>query len=173
MGAYLERNNYSSAFRDNYLIPLASSIWVNDPQQTINSIPILMLVSYFQNHLLLSSSFSHPGVQWRVIKGGAKQYVDHILEALPAENLHILTPIVKITSDNRDGGNESSLFLHTADASIERFDKVIIATAGDEALRILGDGATGEERNILKYFKTSPSSRVFLHSDTSVRISFY
>ncbi|KAJ9399941.1 hypothetical protein DTO282F9_3011 [Paecilomyces variotii] len=121
VGSYLERNNYSSTFRDNYLIPLASSIWVNDPNQTLNSIPILMLVAYFKNHLLLNSSFGDDGVQWLVIK---------------------------------DGG------------SIERFDRVIVATAADEALRILGDGATDDERRILGCFRTSPS-RVFLHSDTS------
>ncbi|KAJ9256635.1 hypothetical protein DTO212C5_8999 [Paecilomyces variotii] len=166
VGSYLERNNYSSTFRDNYLIPLASSIWVNDPNQTLNSIPILMLVAYFKNHLLLNSSFGDDGVQWLVIKDGAKQYVDRILEGLPVGNLHVSTPIVKVESNCRVEGRESSLLLHTADGSIERFDRVIVATAGDEALRILGDGATDDERRILGCFRTSPS-RVFLHSDTS------
>ncbi|KAJ9365971.1 hypothetical protein DTO280E4_267 [Paecilomyces variotii] len=166
VGSYLKRNNYSSTFRDNYLIPLASSIWVNDPNQTLNSIPILMLVAYFKNHLLLNSSFGDDGVQWLVIKDGAKQYVDRILEGLPVGNLHVSTPIVKVESDCRVEGRGASLLLHTADGSIERFDRVIVATAGDEALRILGDGATDDERRILGCFRTSPS-RVFLHSDTS------
>ncbi|KAL1851123.1 hypothetical protein Plec18170_006447 [Paecilomyces lecythidis] len=167
VGAYLDRNNYSSAFRDNYLIPLASSIWVNNPDQTLNSIPILMLVSYFKNHLLLNSSFSDKGgVQWLVIKDGAQQYVDRILEGLPRENLHLSTPIIKIESESPISGKDSPLLLHTADGSIERFDRVVVATAGDEALRILGDRATFDERRILGCFKTSPS-KVFLHSDTS------
>ncbi|KAJ9302709.1 hypothetical protein DTO271G3_83 [Paecilomyces variotii] len=168
VGAYLKRNNYSSTFRDNYLIPLASSIWVNDPNQTLNSTPILMLVAYFKNHLLLNSSFrDDDGVQWLVIKEGAKQYVDRIMEGFPGGNLHVSTPIVKIESDcGAEEGRESSLLLHTADGSVERFDRVVIATAGDEALRILGDGASEDERRILGCFRTSPS-RVFLHSDTS------
>ena len=64
------------------------------------------------------------------------------------------------------GNDEGQLWLQTA-AGTAHFDNIILATSATEALQILGDGITKEEREILSSFQTI-SNVVVLHSDISV-----
>lgn len=50
----------------------------------------------------------------------------------------------------------------------EYFDHIILATHAPEALKILGEIATVEERRVLSQFKTTKPSTVVHHSDISV-----
>lgn len=159
VGSYLQRNQYSASFQNDYLIPLVSSLWIHDPQETLNSIPIIMIVRYLWNHQLLQIFQS--SLQWLLVDGGAKQYVEAILEDIPQDRLHRSTCAKAVRSEG------IQLTLELEDGSIQYFDRVIIATRATDALQILGQFATNEEINVLKQFKTSSNS-VFLHSDTSV-----
>lgn len=159
VSSYLRRNKYSTAFQYNYLIPLVSSVWIHDPGDASASLPIVMLVRYLWNHQLLHTFES--SFDWLVIKGGATKYVDAILKKTPSERLHRSAPVRQIHR------TKNGLSLELEDGSVQQFDKVILATHAPEALKMLGDHATSDERQILGDFRTSPS-RVVLHSDTSV-----
>jgi predicted NAD/FAD-binding protein len=159
---YLARNQYSSTFANDYLIPLASSLWIHDQDDTLNGIPIVMLVQYLYNHRILDT-FGR-SLEWLVLEGGAKRYVDAILEGIPAKWLHKSTPVKSLSSTE---GVKLSVVLENG--KVEIFDRVIMATHAPDALSILGD-ATPEERAILGKFRTSESTMV-LHSDISVRLS--
>lgn len=95
----------------------------------------------------------------------SKQYVNTILSELPADRLHLSTPVTSILS------RESSLQikLTTADGKVELFDHVIMACHTDDTLRILneGGGVSEEEKRILGGFRWS-RNEVVVHSDENV-----
>ncbi|KAN0112539.1 FAD/NAD(P)-binding domain containing protein [Hyaloscypha variabilis] len=156
---YLARNNYSLSFQNNYFIPLVSSLWVHDPNETLTCIPMIMLVKYLYNHCILNSFGK--SLEWLVVAGGSGRYVDAILDGIPTDRFHKSTPVQNIAS--AEGGK---LGLAFEDGGMECFDRVIMATHAPQALDILGEDATTLERNILGTFRTSSSTAV-LHSDTS------
>lgn len=157
---YVARYQYSLAFQNDYLIPLMSSLWAHDPEETLNSVPMIMLVKYLHNHCILKSFGK--SLEWLTLAGGAQQYVDRILADIPLERLHKSTPVKNISSS--EGGK---LALRLKNGKVEFFDGVILATHAPDALEILGQDATPLERAVLGKFRTS-SSTVVLHSDISV-----
>ena len=46
IGQYLEREGYSDAFRDDYLIPLTAAIWSTSPEKCTQEIPAAALVRF-------------------------------------------------------------------------------------------------------------------------------
>lgn len=46
IGEYLNRNGYSDAFRDDYLIPMTAAIWSTSPGKCIDDFPLLTLVRF-------------------------------------------------------------------------------------------------------------------------------
>jgi predicted NAD/FAD-binding protein len=159
IGSYLHRNRYSAAFKDNYLIPLASSLWVNDTNSVPDEMPAIMLVRYFWTHHMLNTFKTT--LQWLTIKGGCYQYVEKILKGSPAERLHTKTRVTQV----RREGEQVVLDLGTGEREI--FDRVIIATHAPDALRLRGSDATTEEASILGTFRTITGT-VAVHSDLSV-----
>jgi predicted NAD/FAD-binding protein len=95
----------------------------------------------------------------------SKTYVESILSRLPAERLHLSTPVHAVWSGERNA------ILETATGKRESFDHIIFACHSDDALRILdaGSGATPAEREALGPFLWS-RNEVWLHSDESVGI---
>jgi predicted NAD/FAD-binding protein len=57
IGQYLEREGYSDAFRDDYLIPITAAVWSTSPDKCSLEIPAVTLVRFMlvENHL----SFIH------------------------------------------------------------------------------------------------------------------
>jgi len=161
VNTYLTRNWYSQSFQNDYLVPLVSSLWVHDPDETLNSIPVIMLVRYLYNHCILNS-FGKP-LEWLVVEGGAKRYVDIVLAGVPRDRLHRSTPVQNITSEGE------KLELRLKNDTVEYFDHVIMATHAPDALNILGKDATFPEIEVLSRFRTS-SSTVVLHSDIEVSV---
>jgi len=95
----------------------------------------------------------------------SKKYVDTILSELPAEQLHLSTPVHAVSS------GEGKSILVTATGKRETFDHIIFACHADDVLRILnaGSGATPEEREILGAFRWNRND-VWLHSDEKVGV---
>lgn len=120
-----------------------------------------MLVRYLYNHCILNS-FGKP-LEWLVIKGGAKRYVDAVLAGVPSGRLHKSTPVQDVHSEGE------KLALRLENGKSEYFDRVIMATHAPDALNILGKDATFSETTILSRFRTS-SSTVVLHSDIDVSL---
>ena len=154
LGTFLERERYSSAFRDNYLLPMAAAIW-SCPMKTMLEFPLGSFVRFFHNHGLLQIE-NRP--QWHTVQGGSREYVRRIQARLA--DVRVGTPVRQVS---RPGGGGAGVRVCT-DAGTERFDQVVLACHSDQSLRMLAD-ATDEERAILAAVPYQPN-QAWLHTDT-------
>ncbi|KAI0076337.1 FAD/NAD(P)-binding domain-containing protein [Panus rudis PR-1116 ss-1] len=163
IGDYLEREGYSDAFRDNYLIPMTAAIWSTPPDKCALDFPARTLIQFMNNHHLLQIT-GKP--KWLTLRGGSRVYVKQILSTLPQAQLHLSTPIDSISTSP---STSNKIELKTASGNIETFDRVILACHSDTALSILkrGQGLTTEEERILGKFKWNRNEAV-LHSDVNL-----
>jgi len=151
LGNYLDRQGYSSAFRDDHLLPMAAAIW-STPAAEVGRYPAAAFVRFCQTHGLLQLR-DRPF--WRTVAGGSRQYVQRLAAAIPKKIMG--TPIRAVrrlgdTVEVLDGGR-----------TVRRFDHVVIATHADQALALLGD-ASAEERRLLGAFRYNRNEAV-LHGD--------
>merc|ERR1712000_801121 len=160
IGEYLDREGYSHAFRDDYLIPMTAAVWSTSPDKCTLEFPAVTLVRFMWNHHLLSTVATRP--QWLTLKYGAKSYIDAVMKGFPPNHLFLNTPVQHV-----DNGKDGRPRLHLENAKVETFDHVILATHGDQALSIIDTDATLEEKHILSCFQTS-KNEVALHSDLSL-----
>ncbi|QSP93819.1 FAD-dependent oxidoreductase [Marinobacter salinisoli] len=155
LGSYLNRNGYSRYFRDYYIVPMGAAIW-SAPEIVLAQFPIRFFLQFFNNHGMLSVD-DRP--TWRVISGGSAQYVTRMMERLEPHT-HLNSPIERVKRDD-DG---VSLW---TDGQEQRFDQVIFACHSDQALSILGDDATEQEREVLGAIGYQDND-VVLHTDSQV-----
>lgn len=157
IGQYLEREGYSDAFRDDYLIPMTAAVWSTKPDSCALEFPAVTLVRFLWNHHLLSTVAARP--QWLTIPDGSKAYIDAVMKGFPPNHLFLNTKVAKVTNE-KDG----KVRVHISDGSSTVYDHVILATHGDQALKIIEGSATADESSILANFETSKNTAV-LHSD--------
>ena len=162
IGEYLDREGYSDAFRNDYLIPMTASVWSTSPDKTSLEFPAITLIRFMWNHHLLTTVAARP--TWMTIVGGSKQYIDAVMRDFPEHNVHLDTLIESLSILENE-----KLAVHRMDGQKEIFDHVILATHGDQAMDIIRNIATPEEEEIMSNFKTSKNTAV-LHSDRSVCI---
>lgn len=162
IGEYLEKEGYSDAFRDDYLVPMTACVWSTGPDKCALEFPALTLVRFMWNHHLLTTVAERP--PWLTIEGGSKKYIDAVMRECAQVSVHLGRPVESAT--RKDGRVELRLG-GRGDGRIEVFDEVVLACHGDQARRIVGEEGTGEEREIMKAFETSPNM-AYLHSDLSV-----
>jgi predicted NAD/FAD-binding protein len=154
LGAYLERERYSSVFVEHYLIPMGAAIWSADPRD-MREFPAAWFVRFFANHGMLSID-DRP--TWRVIRGGSQRYVERIAADLRG-CIRLRTPVLGVRRQP-DG-----VLLRTPSGT-ERFDGVVIAAHSDQALRMLED-PSAEEGAILSAIPYRANEAV-LHTDASL-----
>jgi predicted NAD/FAD-binding protein len=97
---------------------------------------------FMHNHGLLNMA-SRPA--WRTVSGGSRRYVDALTAPL-ADRIRLSSPVHKIVTRSQANG-ESRVEVLTEQGP-ESFDRVIVATHSDQALRMLADANTAE-RSIL------------------------
>jgi uncharacterized protein len=153
LGPFLEDNHYSQAFIEHFLYPMGAAIWSADPLQ-MREFPARFFAQFFTNHRFLDV-FGQP--PWRVIRGGSKKYVEKLTASF-ADRIRVSTPVTAI----RRAGDH--VLVTPRGGPAERFDEVVIAAHGDEALAMLED-ATPAEREILGSFRFQENIAV-LHTDT-------
>ncbi|KZT11959.1 FAD/NAD(P)-binding domain-containing protein [Laetiporus sulphureus 93-53] len=167
IGEYLKTEGYSDSFRDNYLIPMTAAIWSTPPDKCFLDFPAQTLVQFMHNHHLLQI-IGRPS--WLTLHGGSRTYVDQILSALPAEQLHLSTPVIAVNRRASDLpthiDDPACVELLTAQGERINYDHVILACHSDTALSILkaGDSASAVEEHVLGAFEWSKNIAV-LHSD--------
>jgi predicted NAD/FAD-binding protein len=150
--AWLEQRRYSRPFVERLIVPQAAAVWSADPRQ-LWSFPARFLLEFFDNHGMLGFR-DRP--QWRTIAGGSQRYVEAIVRPL-GERVRLSMPIRAIVR------RPHHVELAPERGEPERFDHVVIATHGDQALRMLAD--PGErERELLGAFPFQPND-VTLHTD--------
>ena len=157
LGEYLDANGYSGAFRDWYLLPMAAAIWSCSPRQ-MNDFPIVTFVRFCANHGLLQV-VDRP--QWYTVKGGARHYVERIVEKL--DDVRIGTPALSVARVVVDGVSRVAV---KSARGTNVYDHVVLACHSDESLALLDD-ADRDERETLGAIRYQPN-RAVLHVDASV-----
>ena len=150
LGELLEEKNYSAAFKDNYLLPMAAAIWSSSPQD-IMKYPASTFIRFCLNHALLQVN-NRP--QWQTVQNGGRDYVQKIAATL--HDVRLNCPVTKITRHS-DGVTITSV------AGIENFDAVICATHAPQTLAMLSD-ASAEEKAVLDKVQYQANCAV-LHTD--------
>ena len=151
---YLNELKVSKYFKDNYIIPMGAAIWSTSPKLMLK-MPAIFFVRFFQNHGLLDVSKSP---QWWVIKNGSKQYVKKIIK--PFENNISLND--EVLSVKRTNNKIHLTFKNKSKV----FDKVVIGTHSNQALKILEDPSS-DEINILNKIKYQKNIAT-IHTDESI-----
>ena len=155
VGDYLGQFGYGRDFADLYLLPMGAAIW-SCPTTTFENFPIAFIIEFYLNHGLLSLR-DRP--TWRVVEGGSRVYVECLTDGW-RDRIHLDSPIRSvIRADDR-------VEVRTDSATAE-YDEIIFACHSDQALAILGESATGTERELLGAFPYEANTAV-LHTDRSV-----
>ena len=151
LGEYLDRNRYSRAFREQYIVPMGMSIW-SATESAMLSFPVRFFVEFFDKHGFLNVD-KRP--VWQAVKGGSREYMKK-LAAPFRQRIRLNT---RVTGLRRDA---TGVTLNTA-GTLERFDHVFIACHSDQALRLLDD-ASEAERAVLGAFPYQENEAI-LHTD--------
>jgi predicted NAD/FAD-binding protein len=154
-GAFLAAGGYSESFRRDFLLPMLACIWSSSLDAMLEY-PAETMIGFLDNHGLLDV-LHRP--RWRTVTGGSREYVRK-LTVPTAGTARLATPVVAVLRDD-DG-----VRVVDANGGIDRFDEVVFATHADTTLRILGDGASPEERRVLSAFGYQRNVAV-LHHDVA------
>jgi predicted NAD/FAD-binding protein len=151
---FLVAGRYSRPFSEWYLLPMAAAIW-SCPAGQMLDYPLATFVRFCRNHGLLQV-FDRP--VWRTVKGGGREYVKKLLERI--DDVRLNTPVLAVQR------GEDGVLLTTANGS-ETYDQVVFACHSDQALAILSDSATRQERQLLGAIRYAPN-RAVLHTDPAL-----
>lgn len=148
---YVKKYRLGQAFRDFYLIPMASAIW-STPFAAMLDFPMRFMLPFMHGHGLLSVN-KRP--KWRTIVGGSTQYIAP-LSAGFKDRIRLATPVLSVERF------DAHVQLTTQGGS-ERFDQVILACHSDQSLSLLKD-VNEAERHTLGAIRYQPNE-VVLHTD--------
>ncbi|WP_431875897.1 NAD(P)/FAD-dependent oxidoreductase [Amycolatopsis sacchari] len=154
LGAFLVIGGYSRFFADHFLIPLVSCVWSAGGHLS-KQYPARYLFAFLRHHGMLSIGGSPT---WRTVAGGSKSYVDKIVK-----NLAVLRKGLPVRSVHRRAGGVE---VRDESDAAHRFDRVVVATHADQALRLLAE-PTAAEREVLSAFRYS-CNETLLHTDATV-----
>ena len=154
---FLDRNRFSTSFRENYFLPMIGAIWSCSVEQMLE-FPIQTMVRFCHNHGLLQIQ-NRP--QWLTVQGGSREYVKLLVAALEKNHVQVLREAV--TRVNAGQAENSPAEVITASGSYW-FDEVVMACHSDQSLDLL-HGITQNVRNILASIPYQ-KNRAILHTDT-------
>lgn len=155
LGELLDQGGYGKAFQEDHLLPQVGAIWSTSPAGA-RDYPAEALVRFFKNHGLLNLA-RRP--QWKTLDGGSRAYVEKLSGALRGE-IRLATGVTRIVR-GADG-----VTVHDVTGGSQRFDRVVVASHADQALRML-DAPTSAERTVLGAFRYT-KNRTVLHTDKSL-----
>jgi predicted NAD/FAD-binding protein len=155
MGEYLREFEYDSEFVRLYLYPMASAVWSTSLDR-MAEFPAVTLLRFFLNHGFLTVN-DHP--QWYVVKGGSSSYIapltapyrERVVTGCSIRQVHVV---------------EAGAVIEFADGGMEKFDEVVFACHGPQALQLIAV-PTEPERAVMGCFETS-ANLATLHTDEGV-----
>ncbi|MDQ3403837.1 MAG: FAD-dependent oxidoreductase [Actinomycetota bacterium] len=145
---------YSRYFVEHFLIPVVSAVWSSGAESSMRY-PARYLFEFLHHHGMLAVTGSP---QWKTVVGGSRSYVERAAKGLSA--VQVSTPVRALI---RHGDHVA---IHDDADEVYRFDRVVVATHPDQALRLLAD-PTDAERAVLGAFRYS-RNETLLHTDTSI-----
>ncbi|MDE3010627.1 MAG: FAD-dependent oxidoreductase [Pseudomonadota bacterium] len=151
LAGFLQQHDFGPAFRDWYFLPMLACIW-SCPTDQMLRFPVATMIRFCHNHGLIQVT-DRP--QWWTVAGGARQYVQKLVDGLDAR---LATPVQQIMRD--------AAGVHLCHAGQwERFDALVLAVHSDQALRLLAQ-PTAQERAVLGAIRYQPN-RAVLHTDVA------
>ena len=153
LGEYLKINKLSKTFIEYHIIPMVSAIWSMPPHEA-SEMPISFFLKFFQNHGLFKLK-NRP--QWYTVSNRSRTYVNKIISQISGEHYkNYKVTKIKRKSSGLDlfYGGESEYF---------NYDKVILATHADEALKLI-ENPTEDEISILSNFSYRENV-AYIHTD--------
>ncbi|MFT7773733.1 NAD(P)/FAD-dependent oxidoreductase [Roseateles sp.] len=154
IGDFLDAQGFTATFREHYLLPMIGCIW-SCPTDQMLKFPLGTLIRFCHNHGLIQVA-DRP--QWYTVAGGSREYVRRMVARLADARLH--SPVLGLQRTGRQ------VRLQTRQGS-ETFDAVVLACHSDQALALLGEGASPAERAVLGAIRYQPNTAV-LHGDVTV-----
>jgi predicted NAD/FAD-binding protein len=155
LGDLLRERGYSRHFIELYIVPMGASIWSTDPERMMG-FPAHTFIRFLINHGLTSLR-NRP--TWFVVEGGSRNYVQRIIEPF-ADRIRRSSPVERIAR------YAEGVEVTVRGGAPERFDRVVIATHSDQALRMLADPSDAE-REVLGAMRYQANEAV-LHTDASL-----
>tara|TARA_B100000945_G_scaffold99882_1_gene78355 strand:- start:658 stop:1896 length:1239 start_codon:yes stop_codon:yes gene_type:complete len=156
LGEFLERNKWSEGFINYHLIPMVSAIWSMPPLEA-SKMPLKFFLKFFQNHGLFKLK-KRP--QWFTVTNRSRTYVQKVLSKISGEYFknYKVNKIKRLSNSIQIyyGGN-SEFF---------DYDKVVLATHADEALKLI-ETPTHQEKEILSNFKYK-NNLAIIHTDEKI-----
>lgn len=156
LSKFLAEHRLGRMFHDQYLVPMAASIWSADPGR-LAEFPMKFMAQFFRNHGMLNI-WNRP--RWRTITGGSRAYMDKLTEPF-RERIRLTEPVTAVRR------YEDRVEVDTPTQHGRRFDHVVVGCHSDQALAILGDDASDDEAAALGGIPYQPNEAV-LHTDTRV-----
>jgi predicted NAD/FAD-binding protein len=160
IGEFLDQHRFGQAFRQGYLLPMIACIW-SCPVQQMLRFPVGTLIRFCHNHGLLQV-INRP--QWFTVRGGSREYVRRVASSL--SDVRLSTPVRSVVRLSGGPGREPGVVINT-DQGVQHFDEVILACHSDQALALLGQGATEAERAVLGAIGYH-RNRAVLHTDATL-----
>jgi predicted NAD/FAD-binding protein len=152
---FLRDGRFTEYFVNHFAVPVVAAVWSSAPDVALEY-PARYLFTFLANHGMLSLSGSH---QWYTVAGGSRTYVDSVAKHLT--EVRTSTPVSRISRR----GDRSGVEISTVEGTTELFERAVVATHPDAALRILAH-PTGTERAALGAFRYSRSHAVLHHDET-------
>ncbi len=155
LGEFIMQGRYGDELSRRYLLPMAAAIW-SCPVGAMLKFPAASFLKFFENHGLLDL-MDRP--RWRTVTGGGRAYVKQLLLGLGGR-VHLDMAVTRVRRA------PEGVYVQDVPGSEVLYDRVVMASHGDESLALLAD-ATEEERGILGAFQYQPN-RAVLHTDVSL-----
>lgn len=153
---FLDRNRFSTSFRENYFLPMIGAIWSCSVEQMLE-FPIQTMVRFCHNHGLLQIQ-NRP--QWLTVKGGSREYVKLLVAALEKQQVQFVRESVSRVNARK---SENSQVEVITPLGSHWFDEVVMACHSDQTLELV-HGIDQDARNILASVPYQ-KNRAILHTD--------
>ncbi len=155
LAQFISEFHFSNEMLWQYLIPMSSAVWSTPPDKMLD-FPAVTLIRFFKNHGFLGLNTQH---QWYTLHNGSQSYREILIGPFK-DRIHTGRGAVKVTKK----GNIANVEL--TDGTSQDFDKVILATHADQALKLLAHPEPNESR-LLSAFNYQKNIAT-VHSDEAV-----
>jgi predicted NAD/FAD-binding protein len=152
---FIDAGGFGEDMLQRYLVPMSSAVW-STPMDRMLDFPASTLVRFFKHHGFLGLNTQ---LQWYTVENGSQSYRERLIKPFK-EKIQLSNAALRV---RRDSGKA---ILRTTSGKTEIFDKLIFACHADQALRILEEPTTLEQR-LLSPFRYQKNMAT-VHCDESV-----
>ncbi|NHA66575.1 NAD(P)/FAD-dependent oxidoreductase [Phycicoccus flavus] len=153
-GEFIREHGFPESFSRLYAVPVVACVWSSGEGDALDY-PARYLFRFLRHHGMLQVGDSP---QWMTVVGGSRSYVDELASRLDDVRSGDAVTSVARTPDGVE--------VRTASGRTDHYDRVVLATHADDALKLLADPSPAE-KEVLGAFRYSRNETV-LHRDGSL-----